>query len=47
MKKRFENLENKYFTLIQKVNEMQEKAENPNPIYGNKWVRVNVELPAL
>ena len=47
MKKRFENLESKYFNLIQKVNEIQEKAENPNPFYGNKWVRVNMELPAL
>jgi hypothetical protein len=47
MKKRFENLETKYFSLFKKVNEIQEKQENPNPHYGNKWVRVNMELPAL
>lgn len=30
MRKRFENLENKYFSLIQKVNKMQEKSESPD-----------------
>ena len=47
MKKRFENLETKYFSLFKKVNDMQEKIEKPDPHYGNKWVRVNMELPAL
>ena len=47
MKKRFENLESKYFALIKKVNDMQEKAEKPDPMFGNKWARVNIDLPAL
>ena len=47
MKKRFENLEEKYFSLIKRVNAMQEKQETPDANYGNKWCRVNMELAAL
>ena len=47
MKKRFENLEEKYFSLIKRVNAMQEKQETPDANYGNKWIRVNMELAAL
>ena len=47
MKKRFENLEEKYFGLIERVNQMQEKQEKPNPQYGNKWMRCDMQLAAL